>query len=1026
MELIRSFAALNKSDSPVAGGKGASLGEMTQVGIPVPPGYVVLTDAFEAFLTESDLRQEIEATLAAVRHDEMHTVEHASEKIQAMILNAKMPASIREAIIEYFKNLDTQFVAVRSSATAEDGAEAAWAGQLDTFLNTTEENLLPNVQRCWASLFTPRAIFYRFEKGLHASHISVAVVVQKMVASEISGIAFSVHPVTEDFNQLIIEAGYGLGEAIVSGQVTPDSYVVTKSPRVIIDTNTATQSLGLYRAVGGGNKWQDIPEPKASAQVLTEAQILELSDLIVHIEKHYGFPCDIEWAFESGKFYITQSRPITTLGNTNAKKTSTPQFEKKYTRDFSAIMAEAWYLSLQRLVKEAGWGPFAQPFMIQYLHDGLVEYWENSVASEWLSEKLLQENTKNPDFFVTRMRNYEACLRDLEKYWSQKNATSREDFVKFIALLNEAYQGWNIMYFTAGNEKTPPDLLKIATEMRAKDTLGDNADSFIQLSLKYLYPEIAEESLMILSDEVLSPSFAELKERYGHFVIYIDDAKYTETVTLESFAQTHRLQIAKTTVTSTDQIKGATGCPGVVRGKVRILRKRSEIESLKDGEILVTAMTTPEYVPAMRRAAAVVTDEGGVTCHAAIFSREINKPCVIGTKFATEIFKDGDEVEVDADAGVVRRIQAAAKKGEYFQHYTQTEVGLLTVDTILQEGAFGDVPYFHLLENDELRGYLDQEGLAIARRIGEEIQDDQKFKTIQSDARKVLAKLKKYKVKKLTHKNVISEWDKFVQHWKEMWHVYRYSDEPFNRGNIDLLRKELSDEQITKIFENPKTVRVPATARKLVNKMLWLGHNRLDLHLHAEYIATTGYESFRDFISSQEDISMEDYLLLRIDEIAAVLVGGNIPREVIEIRKRGCVMYPSGSEFIVGTGKEYEAWKARIQGSMPEEIKGLVGYKGIVRGRVVKHMSWTSVTAVQEGEVLVTGMTNPQMVPYLKKAAAIVTDEGGMTCHAAILSREMKIPCIVGTQIATQKLQNGDLVEVNAETGIVTLITKAL
>ena len=313
MELIRPFKGLGKEDADIAGGKGASLGEMTQAGIPVPPGFVVLSSAFQRFLEEADLNQELEAILHTVKHEEIHTVEHASEKIQALVIAAEMPADIAREIAEQFRGLNAQYVAVRSSATAEDGATVAWAGQLDTFLNTTEENLLKNVQHCWASLFTPRAIFYRFEKGLHAQKISVAVVVQKMVQSEVSGIAFSVHPVTEDRNQLIIEAGFGLGEAIVSGQVTPDSYVVEKEPRTIIDKNVSTQTRGLFRAANGGNEWHDIPEPKASSQVLSDDQILELSELILKIEQHYGFPCDIEWAFEKGKFYITQSRPITTL-----------------------------------------------------------------------------------------------------------------------------------------------------------------------------------------------------------------------------------------------------------------------------------------------------------------------------------------------------------------------------------------------------------------------------------------------------------------------------------------------------------------------------------------------------------------------------------------------------------------------------------------------------------------------------------------------------------------------------------------
>lgn len=313
MKLTLNFKELGKNDALIAGGKGASLGEMAQAGIPVPLGFVVLSTTFDEFTKQADLVQEIDAVIDQVNHKDINNVELAAEKIQGLIKNVVMPPAIAQEIKEQFQQLNTEFVAVRSSATAEDGAENAWAGQLDSFLNTKEANLLEKVQLCWASLFTPRAIFYRFEKGLHKTKISVAVVVQKMVNSEVSGIAFSVHPVTEDRNQMIIEAGFGLGEAIVSGQVTPDSYVVEKEPRRIIDTNVSTQTRALYRVQTGGNEWLDIPEPKASSQVLTEKQILDFADLIMRIENHYGFPCDIEWAFEKGEFYIVQSRPITTL-----------------------------------------------------------------------------------------------------------------------------------------------------------------------------------------------------------------------------------------------------------------------------------------------------------------------------------------------------------------------------------------------------------------------------------------------------------------------------------------------------------------------------------------------------------------------------------------------------------------------------------------------------------------------------------------------------------------------------------------
>ena len=313
MELVRDFNKIGRNDTDIAGGKGASLGEMVQAGIPVPPGFVILSGTFDQFIKDADLVQEIEAILDKVDHKEVHLVENASEKIQGLIKNATIPESIASEIQKQFKNLNAKYVAVRSSATAEDGSENAWAGQLDSFLNTTEHNVLENVKKCWASLFTPRAVFYRFEKGLYNTKISVAVVVQKMIQSEISGIAFSVHPVTQDRNQLIIEAGFGLGEAVVSGSITPDAYVVEKEPRKIIDINVAVQARGLYQSQHDGNEWREITEPKASSQVLSENQVLELSELILKIENHYKSPQDIEWALYDNKFYILQSRPITTL-----------------------------------------------------------------------------------------------------------------------------------------------------------------------------------------------------------------------------------------------------------------------------------------------------------------------------------------------------------------------------------------------------------------------------------------------------------------------------------------------------------------------------------------------------------------------------------------------------------------------------------------------------------------------------------------------------------------------------------------
>ncbi|MFA5022210.1 MAG: PEP/pyruvate-binding domain-containing protein [Patescibacteria group bacterium] len=312
-KFILNFLQISKGDVKIAGGKGASLGEMTQNKIPVPPGFVVLATAFERFLAETDLNVEVETQLNKINYKNINAVDKASNTIRDLIHDAKMPKDLQQEVLAAFKALNSKFVAVRSSATAEDSSQASWAGELETYLNTTEKNLLGKVKQCWSSLFTPRAIFYRFEKGMRNSKVSVAVVIQKMVESQVSGIAFTVHPVTKNKNQMIIEAGFGLGEAIVSGQITPDSYIINKSNLGLEDVNIAKQEKMLVRKGESGNTWKLISSNQSSKQKLSGWQINQLAKICLQIEKHYKKPQDIEWALAKGKFYITQSRPITTL-----------------------------------------------------------------------------------------------------------------------------------------------------------------------------------------------------------------------------------------------------------------------------------------------------------------------------------------------------------------------------------------------------------------------------------------------------------------------------------------------------------------------------------------------------------------------------------------------------------------------------------------------------------------------------------------------------------------------------------------
>ena len=314
MQYTLPFAKLSKKSVAIAGGKGASLGEMTRAKIPVPPGYVVLADTFERFLKEADILDDIKAELNKVNYKDTNSVDKASNIIRDIIDDTKVPKNVAEEILKPFASLKTKFVAVRSSATAEDSKTASWAGELETYLYVTKKDLIEKVKKCWSSLFTPRAIFYRHEKKLINAKVSVAVVIQKMVNSEISGITFTVHPVTKDKNQMISEAGWGLGEAIVSGSITPDSYIVDKKENLVMDVAISEQNkMIVQKGASGGSKTVNVPKSKQAKQKLSCSQIIKLARLCQKIEKHYKHPQDIEWAIEKNKIYITQSRPITTL-----------------------------------------------------------------------------------------------------------------------------------------------------------------------------------------------------------------------------------------------------------------------------------------------------------------------------------------------------------------------------------------------------------------------------------------------------------------------------------------------------------------------------------------------------------------------------------------------------------------------------------------------------------------------------------------------------------------------------------------
>lgn len=684
MELIRPFERLGRGDAGIAGGKGASLGEMTQAGIPVPPGFVILADAFEQFLIEADLVQELEAVLRSVNQQEMHTVEHASEKIQRLILAARIPEDISDTVQAEFKKLNAEFVAVRSSATAEDSSSAAWAGQLDTYLNTTETDLLENVQRCWASLFTPRAIFYRFEKGMHDSKISVAVVVQKMVQSEVSGIAFSVHPVTEDYNQLIIEAGFGLGEAIVSGQVTPDSFVIEKEPRRIIDKNITYQRRALWRAESGGNEWRELSQSEGEKPALSDEQSLELAELILKIEKHYGFPCDIEWAYEAGHFYITQSRPITTLqAKTQPEEISVPLAEEINAADFVL----GFEVKDQPLL-------FAELLAEYYFPDGGVHIFEGNTLLSYIRKDSVSRCTDAGAAFFADVANIKKVSRDLaalakefdslKQRWNQATAVSQEDVQAILDAAVKFHQLYS-HYYTAFMEGVY--LLPPASQVEILQILDREKNEF-----RAMYNE-----LFFATDGFFGAFLSKIATQYGLNVISdirfyrmqeIEDLVRSGTILEHDIIAYRRIATVLSrfddrltflhgdeavefsrkfldgSLPKDEEVTGIIANSGRARGPVKVINAdyqnfelmRSAIAEMQKGDVLVSVTTSPELMEACNKASAIITDLGGLLSHAAIVSRELGIPCIVGTQYASKIFKDGDLVEVDAEKGIVRKL----------------------------------------------------------------------------------------------------------------------------------------------------------------------------------------------------------------------------------------------------------------------------------------------------------------------------------------------------------------------------------
>ena len=459
------FKDIHYEDVNIVGGKGANLGEMYNLGIPVPNGFVVTTECYRKFIEANKLKPKIKAILDTTSVDDPNQLSDASSKIRKLVKSSPIPPELSLEIMTAYKKLcgfaglKNVPVAVRTSATAEDSPDASFAGQGDTFLNVIgETNVVNQVRACWSSLFTSRSLFYQVKNKYDHFKIGVAVPVQKMVQSEISGITFTLNPVTNNKKEIVIETIWGLGEYIVQGMVTPDQYLVDKSNWEIKFENHVPQDIQLIR-FEDGNKKMPVPKYKQKKTKVDHAMVIKIAKTAQKLHNHYGRAQDIEFAIEKNKLYIVQTRPITTVDIT------------------------------------------------------------------------------------------------------QKNINSQNQ---------------------------------------------------IDASIKPI-------------------------------------------------------------------LTGEPASPGSGTGVAIIINSPKEINRVQKGQVLVTQMTTPDFVPAMKKVMAIVTDKGGQTSHAAIVSRELGVPCVVGTSTATKIIKDGDIVTVDGTSGKIysgdhSSVEKTQKKSIASQKKTATKL----------------------------------------------------------------------------------------------------------------------------------------------------------------------------------------------------------------------------------------------------------------------------------------------------------------------------------------------------------------
>ena len=338
------------------------------------------------------------------------------------------------------------------------------------------------------------------------------------------------------------------------------------------------------------------------------------------------------------------------------------KFHKAYTRDTSLIMQESWYKAITEGAEELfGKANLHIPPTIYFMNDGVIEVWENTASTQWYTDTLFEKNKNDQGFFDKILEKYIPLLKKAEEYWKKEKLDSAIELKQFLDLIFEITKYFVCVYYTGVDERTPEKIREKALNVRNLDSFFASSDETLRNTLVHLYPDLKGIETGLRKNELESfPSKGELMERKKNCIMIPGIAfKNIDIYKFQAISKNYEFEFEEIDPSILDNgiIKGQIAQLGIIIGKVRILKRREQVGEVKEGEIIVSSMTTPDFLPAMKKAAAFITDEGGITCHAAIVAREMKKPCIIGTKIATKVLKDGMMVEVDANAGVVKIIK---------------------------------------------------------------------------------------------------------------------------------------------------------------------------------------------------------------------------------------------------------------------------------------------------------------------------------------------------------------------------------